>query len=69
MKNVLFRDLTNLYYEELADDINIQYAPEEERDIDTVSARFNQELSDALEKHAPMQSKSMYRLKEGTMVY
>ena len=41
---IQFRDLTNLNYEELADDINIQYAPGEERDIDTVSARFNQEL-------------------------
>ena len=56
---IQFRDLTNLNYEELADDINIQYALGEERDIDAVSAWFNQELSDALEKHAPMQSKSV----------
>ena len=56
---IQFRDLTNLNYEELADDINIWYALGEERDIDIVSAWFNQELSDALEKHAPMQSKSV----------
>ena len=35
---IQLRDLTNLNYEELADDINIRYALEEERDIDTVSA-------------------------------
>ena len=56
---ILFRDLTNLNYEELADDINIRYALGEERDIDTVSARFNQELSAALERHTPMQSMSI----------
>ena len=56
---IQFRDLKNLNYEELAADINIQYALGEERDIDAVSAWFNQELSDALERHAPMQSKSI----------
>ena len=56
---IRFRDLTNLNYEELADDINIRYALGEERDIDTVSAQFNQELSAALERHTPMQSKSI----------